>query len=131
MQTGTLSVGQRLEAHVHSYLAKVDFIEYHLIGMTDAIESGCESQQCYDADGNLVVPFILDVGLCRVESLCDLLLSMINLAVGLVLLLPNPLTKVGIDWGRHPRRCYAPASEMSISREYKLKAVTNRSLEGA
>lgn len=38
------------------YLSEVDFIEDNLVRMADASESGCEGQQRYYADGNLVVP---------------------------------------------------------------------------
>lgn len=45
-----------------THLAKVDLVEDNLIGVGDSPEARPETQQGYDNQGDLVVPFLADFG---------------------------------------------------------------------
>jgi hypothetical protein len=56
------------------YLAKVYFIEHHLVGMADAPEARDESQDCDHSQSKLVVPFSLYCLFCDTLELFDRIL---------------------------------------------------------
>lgn len=54
-----------------SYLAKMDFIEHHLIGVADADKSGDKGENGNDGEDNLVVELITRG--CALCGLCELI----------------------------------------------------------